>query len=113
MDLSDLPPEEERGVLGVLGYWAERWDMGCAERFGLDQAQYLAVLARWPHAAWEQERAVALAIGGALRESLYGCDARRRDEILSRAGLGYAQACALLDDLTPRIEQALRPAPKA
>ena len=108
MDLSDLPPEEERGLLSMLGYWAERWDHGCAGRFGLDQSQYQAVLASWPNAAWEQEQAAALAIGGAMRESLYGCVARRREEILARAGLSYTQACAVLDDLTPRIEQALR-----
>ena len=109
MDLSDLPPEEERGLLSMLGYWADCWDGGCAGRFGLDRSQYQAVLASWPQATWEQEHAAALAIGGALRESLHGCDAGRRDEILSRAGLSYTQACAVLDDLTPRIEQALRP----
>jgi len=108
VDLSDLPPHEERGLVALMSYWVECWNGDCGGRFGIDQAQLQGVLAAWPQATWEQERVAALAIGSTLRESLYGADARERDHILQRAGLSLAQACALLDDLTPRIQHALR-----
>lgn len=109
MDLTDLAPHEERAVLHLLQAWLARWDPACAAQFGLQQARFRDVLARWPRVLWDGDPSAALAVGGALRATLHCLDDTARQQMLDSAGLTLNEASALLDDMAPRIQHALEP----
>ncbi|MEQ1914769.1 MAG: hypothetical protein ABL855_06735 [Sideroxydans sp.] len=107
MDISDLSSTEQNSLRRALAYWVLHWDWECPTLFGLEKAEFQALLDAWPQCLALQEKIAALAIVGALREMLHGASAVNRNSVTSLVGLSYTEACALLDRLLPRIDQCL------
>jgi hypothetical protein len=103
MGIPDLSAAESSALQRILAYWLEAWDWECPTLFGLEREDLAKVLADWPNSLVEEGELAALAVFGALRESLYGASTIPTHKMESVCGLSQADLQALTERLGNRL----------